>query len=132
MRYYVTVGPELLESILRTPPDRTEELQVIYSREGIFEVGAKVHQVHITDRPIQHTTIDGIPVVLDHSSVQLKEVWHIPLPHTSLAVTRRHYRSMVVEQSNFTVVYFTDPADIKIQMSRREKVAAPLATAASV
>jgi tetrahydromethanopterin S-methyltransferase subunit A len=83
---------------------------MVYSDEGIFEIGRKIHKWCITDGGVS-TIMVGRSAVCDASSVDLKESWQIPFPHDCVSIERRIYTvdaatQFVVDMSKTTTTYF--------------------------
>ena len=105
MKMYVTLTPRELERLLRMPCAK-ESVTMVYSEEGIFEIGRKIHKWCITDGPVTMG-----PVVCDASTVELKECWQIPFPHEYSLIERRIYEvnpttQFVADLSKSTTTYF--------------------------
>lgn len=102
MRVFVTMTPRELEEVLRRPCT-TEAVTMVYSDEGIFEIGRKIYRWSITDGEV----VGG----RDASTVALKESWQIPFPHDCVHIERRVYpvdaaTQFVVDVSKTTTTYF--------------------------
>ena len=99
---YVTLSPRELEQLLRRPCTR-ESITMVYSEEGIFEIGRKIYKWSISDGEVTGGC--------DASTVDLKESWQIPFPHECVAIERRVYpvdptTQFVVDLSKTTTTYF--------------------------
>lgn len=110
MRLFVTVTPRELEQLLRMPCTK-EAITMVYSDEGIFEIGRKLHKWCVTDGDVSTIMVDGRSAVCDASSVDLKESWQIPFPHECVSIERRIYAvdattQFVVDLSKTTTTYF--------------------------
>ena len=106
MKVYVTLSPRELERLLRMPCTK-EVVAMVYSEEGIFEIGRKIHKWCITDGEVS----EAQGRVYDASTVELKESWQIPFPHDWVNVERRVYTvdqttQFVADLSRSTTTYF--------------------------
>ena len=84
---------------------------MVYTEEGIFEIGRKIHKWCITDGEVTRGGVGGREVVCDASTVDLKESWQIPFPHDCVCIERRVYvvdptTQFVVDLSKSTTTYF--------------------------
>lgn len=107
---YVTLSPRELERLLRRPCTK-EVVTMVYSEEGIFEIGRKIHKWYITDGEVTKRVVGGREVVCDASTMDLKESWQIPFPHDCVSLERRVYAvdpttQFVVDLSEKTTTYF--------------------------
>lgn len=110
MKLYVALSPRELERLLRMPCTK-EVVTMVYSDEGIFEIGRKIHKWCITDGEVTKGVVAGREVVWDASTVELKEYWQIPFPHDYVSLERRVYAvdpmtQFVVDVSKSTTTYF--------------------------
>lgn len=91
----------------------TQEVRTLYSDEGIFEVHPKLRKWHVFDAEPETVESGGRVFTVDRSTVELREVWQIPLPNYTdhKWVTRYKVNEstfFVVEQSAHFCAYFTN------------------------
>lgn len=112
MRVFTHLENNVLQRILGMTPTESKEVRTIYSDEGIFEVDPKLRKWCVTDVETETVEVGGRTFIVDRSTVDLKEVWQIPLPNYTdhKQVTRyavNSTTSLVIEQSAHFCAYFT-------------------------
>lgn len=112
MRVFTHLDCDTLARIFKLTPLETREVRTIYSDEGIFEVDTKVRKWCITDVDPEIVHVGDRTFEVDRSTVDLKEVWQIPLPNVTDHKRVTTYRvnsttNLVVEQSEHFNAYFT-------------------------
>lgn len=83
---------------------------MVYSDEGIFEIGRKIYKWCITDGEVRRQ-VGPREMVYDASTVELKECWQIPFPNDCVCLERRVYTvdpttQFVVDLSKSATTYF--------------------------
>jgi hypothetical protein len=76
---------------------RAEHSVEIFSEEGIYQVlSNKLYKQNVCDdKIVRITRADGIDLIIDKSTVGIKEVHHIPRHHISIPTTQLIYQTKV-------------------------------------
>jgi hypothetical protein len=76
---------------------RAEHSVEIFSEEGIYQVlSNKLYKLNVCDdKIVRITRADGIDLIIDKSTVGIKEVHHIPRHHISIPTTQLIYQTKV-------------------------------------
>jgi hypothetical protein len=85
----------------------------VWSKEGVFEAGQKLHKLFVEDGPKETVVHDGVTFVVDRAVVTLKEQWQIPFPNRVEVVQVTTVQiapdlALVVEEGDQTACYFTN------------------------
>ena len=97
---------------------RTNHSIDIFSDEGMYQIlSNKLYKLIVRDdKIVRKTRSDGIVIIIDKSTVGIKEVHHIPIHHISIPTTELIYQTKVggpklVIEGSYTVIHSNEFVD---------------------
>jgi hypothetical protein len=112
-------------------PEREENSTMVYSSEGVFEVGLTCEKWCVVDKAPIEVVVAGRTYATDPSEVHKKKAWQIPTPYTRVPKTSTFYKTtngyMVVETTNLgACTYFVNETPESIELWLSEKFSTDL------